>query len=538
MQKLRLKLLLWVALLPGYLITFSQNVGINTLTPLGKLHVKGSSDISQLIIDANATQSNSNPLIRLRKSGGANLLSITADDSTNCFFGLKAGITNIASSFALNNSFIGYQAGYLNATGHDNTAVGSQALYSNTRMSQNTAIGKGALGTQSYDPGFDYSSGNVAIGNAALLSNQPVSPITGIANTGVGWSALRFNSTGANNSAFGFSSLYSNTTGTKNTAIGMNALYFNTLASTNTAIGMNAMYSNTAAGANTAIGQNALYAQSYSPGSSWLSWNVAIGIEALYGNQPTNTGNGISNTAVGSYAMHVNSTGFNNVAIGTNTLSSQTIGSQNTACGTGALYNNLSGTDNTALGYNAGTATYAPNAINTVSIGNNGYMNGASNQAFIGNLSTLWTGGQTTWFTYASDARVKDHVQEDVGGLDFILKLRPVTYNLNITAMRDITGNKDTDDYPEKYDVEKIRQSGFIAQEVEQAALESGYNFSGVTIPKGENELYTMSYEQYVVPLVKAVQELSARDEAQQAIIGSLIQRIERLESLLKTIEK
>ena len=30
---------------------FSQNVGINTTTPLGKLHVKGSSDVSQLIID-------------------------------------------------------------------------------------------------------------------------------------------------------------------------------------------------------------------------------------------------------------------------------------------------------------------------------------------------------------------------------------------------------------------------------------------------------------------------------------------------------
>ena len=517
---------------------FGQNVGINMMTPIGKLHVKGSADVSQLIIDANATQSNSNPLIRLRKSNGLNLLSIHADDSTNCFFGLKAGITNIASSFALNNSFIGYQAGYLNATGHDNTAVGSQALYSNTRMSQNTAIGKGALGTQSYDPGFDYSSGNVAIGNAALLSNQPVSPITGIANTGVGWSALRFNTTGANNSAFGFSSLYSNTTGAKNTALGMDALYSNTTSSNNSAIGMNAMYSNTAAGNNTAVGQNALYAQSYTPGFSWVSWNVAIGIEALYGNQPTDTGNGISNTAVGSLAMRANSIGFNNVAIGTNTLASQTTGNQNTACGTGALYNNLNGSDNTAVGYSAGTATYAPNAVNTISIGNNGYLNGADNQAFIGNLSTNWIGGQTTWHTFASDARVKDHVQEDVRGLEFIMKLRPVTYNLNITAMREITGNLDTDDYPGKYDVEKTRQSGFIAQEVEQAALEAGYNFSGVTIPKRENELYTMSYEQYVVPLVKAVQELSARDEAQQAIIESLIQRIERLESLLKTIEK
>jgi hypothetical protein len=32
--------------------------------------------------------------------------------------------------------------------------------------------------------------------------------------------------------------------------------------------------------------------------------------------------------------------------------------------------------------------------------------------------------------------------------------------------MREITGNADTEDYPEKYDIEEIRQSGFIAQEV------------------------------------------------------------------------
>ena len=34
-------------------------------------------------------------------------------------------------------------------------------------------------------------------------------------------------------------------------------------------------------------------------------------------------------------------------------------------------------------------------------------------------------------------------------------------------------------DYPGKYNVEKIKQSGFIAQEVEQAAEASGYSFSG-----------------------------------------------------------
>ena len=41
----------------------AQNVGIGITTPLGKLHIKGSVDASQLIIDANATQSNIQPLI-------------------------------------------------------------------------------------------------------------------------------------------------------------------------------------------------------------------------------------------------------------------------------------------------------------------------------------------------------------------------------------------------------------------------------------------------------------------------------------------
>ena len=527
-----------VAILLCYRITFSQNVGINMQTPLGKLHVKGSSNVSQLIIDANATQSNSNPLIRLRKSEGSNLMSIHADDSTNCFVGLKAGISNNAAAMALNNTFIGNQAGFLNSTGHDNTAVGSQALYSNTRLSQNTAIGKGALGTQSFDPGFDVSTGNVAIGNAALLSNQPTNAANGVGNSAVGWSALRFNTTGLNNSAFGFGSLYSNTTASKNTAIGMDALRYNTTAGTNTAVGMNAMYSNTTASANTVVGQNALSAQSFSPGFSWSSWNVAVGVEALAGNQPTDIGNGMSNTAVGSFAMHINATGFNNVAVGKDALVTQTTGSHNTACGVEALYFNTSGSENVAVGFNAGVASYLPNGFNTISIGNSGYLNGASNQAFMGNLSTNWTGGNTTWFTYASDGRVKNNVKEDVMGLDFISRLRPVTYNLDITAMRIITGNAETADYPEKYDVEKIKQSGFIAQEVEQAANASGYLFSGYTTPKKGNELYTMSYEQFVVPLVKAVQEqqsmievLNSKLEEIHQTNQTLLQRIEALES-------
>ena len=252
-----IRFLLMITLAHFHIGTYCQNLGMNMLTPLGKLHVKGAADASQLIIDANSAQSNSKPLLLLRKSDASKLLAITTDDSTNCFIGLGAGVSNNASTLALNNSFIGHQAGFLNSTGHDNTAIGSQALYNNTRLSQNTAIGRAALVTQSYDPGFDISSGNVAVGNAALLTNNPTNPVNGVANTAVGWSAMRFNTIGANNAAFGFGSLYSNTTATKNTAVGMDAMRLNTTGGSNTAIGANALYNNITGFGNTAVGNNA-----------------------------------------------------------------------------------------------------------------------------------------------------------------------------------------------------------------------------------------------------------------------------------------
>jgi len=59
-----------------------------------------------------------------------------------------------------------------------------------------------------------------------------------------------------------------------------------------------------------------------------------------------------------------------------------------------------------------------------------------------------------------------------------------------------------------------IRQSGFIAQEVVKAANETGYDFNGVFVPSNENnENYSIAYSQFVVPLVKAVQELSKQND-------------------------
>ena len=82
--------------------------------------------------------------------------------------------------------------------------------------------------------------------------------------------------------------------------------------------------------------------------------------------------------------------------------------------------------------------------------------------------------------------------------------------------------------------------SGFLAQEVETAARESQYDFSGVSSPTSPDGLYSLRYADFVMPLVKAVQELSQTNTEQSQAIAllqsqnaSLITRIENLEALL-----
>jgi hypothetical protein len=277
---------------------------------------------------------------------------------------------------------------------------------------------------------------------------------------------------------------------------------------------------------NTAVGYAA------SPNNNTGTNNTAIGYQSLFQNT-----NGSFNLAAG-YRALVNNVGGNlNTAIGYNALNGNQSGSDNVAIGDNALYANVSGTNNIGIGYYSGTHPGTPNLYNTISIGNDGILNAYQNQAFIGNLNTLFIGGKVTWSTF-SDARIKDNVREDVKGLDFIDRLRPVTYLINNQSITKISGNKETPDYPGKNECESIRYSGFIAQEVEKAAKDVAYDFSGFATPKNQYGLYTLSYEQFVVPLVKAVQELhainevlQAKNENQDQIINQLIQRIEKLES-------
>jgi hypothetical protein len=78
-------------------------------------------------------------------------------------------------------------------------------------------------------------------------------------------------------------------------------------------------------------------------------------------------------------------------------------------------------------------------------------------------------------------------------------------------------------------EVSKEKLTGFIAQEVEQAAKETGYDFDGVQHPKSDGDHYTIGYATFVVPLVKAVQEQQAQIEQQQQLIEQLRKEVEAL---------
>ncbi len=409
--------------------------------------------------------------------------------------GVNAGAAmGIPASGSAGNTFIGEAAGNATSSGTRNTAVGAYALYSNTSGSHNTAVGYRALYTNAT------GSRNTAAGTYALENN------TADDNIAVGFQALRDNTTGAVNIAVGHDALRSNTSGDTNIAIGYNALYHNTTGQANIAIGAEALK-----------GEKVVYIGI--PPSPIGDYNVAIGAQALYHNRSA-----CHNVAIGYWAL-----------IDNNTSSSTFIsnpGYYNTAVGAFALENNSSGKYRTAIGYHASTT--GSSYRNTTAIGYNAEPN-ASNRIHVGNTSVSWIGGQVGWTVY-SDARIKRNVREDVHGLDFILRLRPVTYQLDIDTQQLILYRTiDTATWEGKYDIERIRFSGFIAQEVEAAAQAVGYDFSGVIPPHHESEsgedLYSLRYAEFVVPLVKAFQELMHRH-------NRLLEKIAVLEKELAELER
>ena len=146
-------------------------------------------------------------------------------------------------------------------------------------------------------------------------------------------------------------------------------------------------------------------------------------------------------------------------------------------------------------------------------------------------------------FTTYSDKRFKTDVRKDeVKGLEFITALEPVTYNYDIDAQatwkEQNYGEKDTAQWEGKYDIEKIRFSGFLAQDVEALANKIGYSFSGVDAPKNDKDVYGLRYAEFVVPLVKAVQEQQDMIENQNLMIENQNLLIKQLQKEVEAVKR
>lgn len=434
---------------------------------------------------------------------GYNSLRSNTQGVRNTALGSAALSSNLTGSY---NTATGENALQSNTTGTSNVGIGPSSLRLNSQASNNTAVGRDALYATT-------SSGNTGIGYQVLYSNT-----TGLENAAMGLQAMFTNTNGSRNSASGYQALYFNSTGSNNTASGFAALYRNT-SSFNTATGSRSLYNNVDGGSNTAVGYEALLSNQDG------SWNVATGSGALRNNL-----GGFSNTAAGTSALLNNTVGYGNTSTGGSSLGNNLTGWYNTADGYGALSVNTSGDNNTAIG--SGANVLQPYQFNSTALGSGAIVD-ASNKVRIGNTNVNSIGGQVAWSNF-SDGRIKRNVEANVPGLEFIKLLKPVTYNFDIAKQNELLGVKSNAEATSgSNEIEAMRFTGFIAQDVDAAAQTIHYDFSGVD---KSGVILGLRYSEFVVPLVKAVQELSAANDLKDAAIDRLTQQVNVMQQQLDAL--
>jgi trimeric autotransporter adhesin len=430
-------------------------------------------------------------------------------------------------------------------------------------------------GTKSTALGFQTLSTNAGVGNTAIGYKSLFAHTNNGANTALGAFTLQNNTIGAGNTSVGYFALSNNTTGTFNTALGYGAGTVSVNLTNATAIGFGAgvnasntmQFGNSAVtqiyagtGTNATVNCGGIISQNLQitggvPGVGKVLTSNASGVATwqvppsggtgagwgLTGNGGTVDGSNFigttdnvpftirtnnqsvvridpinTNLFVGATSGDLNTTGGNNYGIGRFTLGQNTTGNRNVAIGDAALGQNTTGGNNTCIG--TSTSTTIGNLQESSALGAGALVN-ATSKIRLGSTTTLTVETQLNYSTI-SDGRFKYNINEaDVIGLEFIKKLRPVVYNFDTKRFQEfLTQNMPEDTRKNYLDKDfapstSIRQSGFIAQEVEAAAKETGYNFNGVHVPETKDDNYSLAYAQFTVPLVKAVQELSKQND-------------------------
>lgn len=467
---------------------------------------------------------------------GSNALTSCVSGDNNACFGMNAGDSLTGS----NNTCVGRSAGTTLTSGTDNVCVGNLSDVATTTANSiaigstttcegddSVAIGDSAScsATNSISLGSSASNAN---DNSCVIGNSSVNRLT-LGSGTTSFDIFRPNATSVSLGAFP-SGVFS---GGNNLVIKGDACKFTT-ATDCTAIGFGAGQESLESTGAIALGRFALRDMQYNTngltdsvtGQAGVSSddNLAIGLNCLL-----NLECGFYNVGVGPSCFNV-MTGVRPIPPLTTPA---TIRYRNTGLGRAAGLNH-NGNDCTFLGY-ASSATASSSFSNSTAIGASASIT-ASNQIRMGNgsVTALLPGGNnvmtlgdgSTRFTEVfatngaintSDRNNKEMITETDLGLDFINDLKPVKYK-----WKDYSEEYEDNDYTDLDDIKIIKKSkdfkfnrlhhGLIAQEVKESMDKFGVSsndFAGY-IDTGENGL-GLRYTEFIAPMIKAIQELSAR---------------------------
>ena len=270
---------------------------------------------------------------------------------------------------------------------------------------------------------------------------------------------------------------------------------------------------------------------------------------------------GLYNTLIGYAAGGALTTGNTNCVVGYQAGTALTTSQENTFLGTYAGDTITTGRDNVILGYAADGAagnndqiaighSATCSANDTIAIGNNAdataqnaiavgddTLASAVDAIVIGNDITNSTTETFMWgasgktvitsdfdtslvaFSQSSDIRKKTNIKDDNLGLEFINKLRNVSFQWKPRNEYP----KEWNDYNKENDIDtETIHHGFIAQEVKQSLEECGVDISqkdGIWSEDADG-MQRLANGKLVLPLVKAVQELSAQVEELKSKLG------------------
>jgi hypothetical protein len=246
----------------------------------------------------------------------------------------------------------------------------------------------------------------------------------------------------------------------------------------------------------------------------------------------TGPGSGTNNTIFGDAAGNSLSLGATNTVVGSQALYSAVNSGTNCAFGYGALYSVNTTNGSSAFGWAALTSADFANC--------SGFGQGAAvtaaNQVQLGNSST-------TTYVYGtvqnrSDLRDKADVRDTQLGLNFVNALRPVDYKWDARddykppMPEDLTDKEAMAAWAEACDLSNITHDGskkrsryhhgLIAQEVKAVLDAQGIDFGGYQDHKVKDgqDVLTIGYDELIAPLIKAIQELTARVQQLEAKNG------------------